>query len=499
MQIYSNTIYIAELQSIFSSRGGVFFQATHPGGSSSIYYTRPRGARIFHPELRSCDTRSRVCVFSSQCLYNVVFATVSLLYYISHGHHSGFPRLCMTMATEGYNCKIIGSVPDYLQTNCLKCKRVLRNPWQVTCCGKEYCKYCIEQHKGPCLNRECRVKTFNKFPDKNHQRILNQFKVSCPNERCEWKEKLSQLDEHLNLNPSQRKQLEGCMFSSVQCMHCDNTFIRREIADHQQKQCDRRPFICKYCHYRSTFKDINTKHLQVCPKHPVDCPQRCGLIKTLERQDVQNHIKYECDMTIVECDFPECKEKFQRKLTQSHKDRCVDKHMQLLLSRVKQLEEEKTQREERERKEEEDRLRLKVLPITLTMSDFVQLKNTRRSWQSQVFYTREGGYALHLSVHPAGKGFTAKAAFGEAVTVYLYRARGDYDEELRWPLKGTVTITLLDQQNGENHLTETADIQFSRHGNNDSKAWHTFIYHKNIARFVKNNSLKFIISMIEHV
>ena len=63
----------------------------------------------------------------------------------------------------GYDCKFVDTPPDKLK--CQICLLVAGAPHQVMCCGRVYCKACLEEHKKnsrTCPN--CRKRGRN-FPD----------------------------------------------------------------------------------------------------------------------------------------------------------------------------------------------------------------------------------------------------------------------------------------------------------------------------------------------
>ena len=119
----------------------------------------------------------------------------------------------------GFECEFVEAPVDYLQSECPICLHILREPYQVTCCGKSFCRRCIERVKGsnkpcPCCNKG----DFNDFPNLGLQQPLYGFKVYCINkgEGCEWRGELGKLNNHLNLNPQDRnKELEGCEFAEI--------------------------------------------------------------------------------------------------------------------------------------------------------------------------------------------------------------------------------------------------------------------------------------------
>ena len=72
---------------------------------------------------------------------------------------------------EGYDYEFVDPVPD--DYTCPICTLVQRDAHQVTCCGKIYCKTCLEQLKKKANKFECPncrsslAGDYKFFPDKN--------------------------------------------------------------------------------------------------------------------------------------------------------------------------------------------------------------------------------------------------------------------------------------------------------------------------------------------
>ena len=47
------------------------------------------------------------------------------------------------------------------------------------------------------------------------------------------------------------------------------------------------------------------------------------------------------------------------------------------------------------------------------------------------------------------------------ISVYCHLMKGKHDDHLRWPFKGTVTISLLDQMGDNQHHTRTIHLETS--------------------------------------
>ena len=149
----------------------------------------------------------------------------------------------------GFDCEFVEKPAKGVQSECPVCLLVLKEPYQVTCCGYGFCRVCIERVRAdnnpcPC----CNAKKFDSFEDKRLKRSLYDFKVHCANKKqgCKWVGELGELEKHLNSKPPQDKQLEGCQFIQVQCLHCSKRILRSGVKIHQNDQCLRRPFTCGY-------------------------------------------------------------------------------------------------------------------------------------------------------------------------------------------------------------------------------------------------------------
>ena len=371
----------------------------------------------------------------------------------------------------GFESEFVQDPPQWLQTECPICLLILREPYQVTCCGKSFCRLCIERVKGdhkpcPCCNEN----DFNDYSNKGLQQPLYGFKVYCSKKEkgCEWKGELGQLDKHLNTNPQDDKELEGCEFAEIECSYCSDVIVRSQLLHHKKELCDKRPFSCEYCNeYESTYDDVIHNHWPVCGCHPVQCPNECGAFP--QRKNVDNHVQKDCPLTVVECDFhyAGCEVKLpHRKMLQHLKDGLVA-HVSLLAASHKRQQDEyqkeikvlnkrhqKDIKTLKRRQEEEikamsgeiSKLKMKIkqlrldtqqiFPIDFAVKD-PDTSTVRDPWSSTSFYSHSQGYKLRIA-------FFKNIFVGPIISCYLMR--GEYDGLLEWSLKATMKLALLNQQ-----------------------------------------------------
>ena len=342
----------------------------------------------------------------------------------------------------GFECEFVEDPPKYLQTDCPVCLHIIREPYQVTCCGKSFCKVCIERVKAknnpcPC----CKQDNFDDFPNKGLQQPLYGFQVHCTNKEtgCQWTGELRQLDKHLNLNQSEDDQLNGCEFADIKCSYCSLYVTRNKLLHHQNELCDKRPFQCECCNsYESTYEDVVHNHLPVCGHHPILCPNECGA--SFQRQNLENHIDKVCPLTVVGCEFhyAGCEVRLPRKNLQQHITDDLVAHFCLLAASHK-----KQQNEIKTLNEELNALKLRTTQLqshtAIVPVDFIienPLNYTAfKVWSSSHFYTHSKGYKLSIR-------FTKLSVF----YIGAYILQGEFDNLLQWPFKADIIIHILNRQ-----------------------------------------------------
>ncbi|XP_064385186.1 TNF receptor-associated factor 4-like [Halichondria panicea] len=446
----------------------------------------------------------------------------------------------------GFDCEFVEPPPErYVQSECPVCLQIIREPHQVTCCGKKFCKACIEHIKAiqkPCPT--CNEEEFSNFPDKGLKQSLYDLKVRCSHQKdgCEWMKELRQLDEHLNTDPQPEKQLDGCQFVEIDCIYnCGNHQQRRYIQKHQIKDCPKRPFGCEHCHdYKSTYDDVTNNHWPVCGSFPVPCPNQCG--STIQRQNINSHVADECPLTTINCDFHHvgCAVKLPRQDMPEHLRENLLTHISLLAtSHAKQQDKianlvDENYKQQKSYKTSLTALQTKVItleeekqllttnggkqqvqpapcttiplgPPVLTMTNFQQHKRDDDEWLSPPVYTHHPGYKICLKVYANGYG-TSK---GTHVTVGVFFMRGEFDDSLKWPFRGVISYQLLDQVNGKDHEIDISiydDYMLNEYctrvteGERSKRGWgkQKFIAHSELEpKYLRNDTLLFQIHKVE--
>ncbi|XP_065887556.1 TNF receptor-associated factor 3-like isoform X2 [Dysidea avara] len=87
-----------------------------------------------------------------------------------------------------------------------------------------------------------------------------------------------------------------------------------------------------------------------------------------------------------------------------------------------------------------------LIPFVIKLTEFEKRKSRQESWHSPPFYTSKQGYKMHLMVKPDG--LTGNSSH---VSVGLFLMKGEHDDQLTWPVKGVLSIQLLNQIGDHNH------------------------------------------------
>ena len=404
------------------------------------------------------------------------------------------PRAVPRDRGGGYDCDFVEPPPEAIQAECPVCLQVLREPCLISCCGHKFCRECIERvKKDRKLCPLCSKQDFTFMRELGLERSLKELEVWCSykHEGCEWRGKLGKLEEHLNQDPSPESQLNGCECVVVECMYykCGEWFQRRHIATHQNEQCKKRPYSCDYCRdYASTFEDVIGVHYPQCGKYPVTCPNDCGTHK-MERQNVEGHLRDVCPLELVDCPFhyAGCETQLPRKDMPEHMKDTVT-HLTLLATVTQRLsvENQKLTKENQQLQQriEEDH---KIMQITkqefqsfkeegqkrigevqtLLQQQITELTDRvgaqqekfnhpgfpiyfrlKPSKHSPAFYTNLHGYRMRISVD-----FDEVDGL-EYLSIFTHIVRGPFDDYLKWPFRGKITIQLVNQAGCDDHIEE---------------------------------------------
>ena len=361
----------------------------------------------------------------------------------------------------GYDCEFVEPPPAAFQTDCPICLHVLREPCVISCpCGQKICRECVEQiteDDKPCPL--CNKTDFTYLRDYGLERYLKAQEVWCShkNDGCEWRGKLGEYEQHLNRNPSQENQLTGCQFVEIECENgCGERFQRRHIASHQNQECPERPFACEYCHeYESAFTDVTENHYFVCELYPVTCPNKCRK-DPFKQQDIEKHIENECPLEEINCPlhYAGCKVRLPRKDMPEHMTDTVT-HLTLLATVTQSLfrENQEVRQTTEDLKKENQKLQREVKELRahkLGLPVEYRIMKSKGNVRLPSFFSHSHGYKMSIRVYPDGNGT------GAHVSIFAYLMQGEYDDHLKWPFRGRITVQIVNQAGDHSHVERTA-------------------------------------------
>ena len=300
---------------------------------------------------------------------------------------------------------------------CPVCFEFVLEPVQ-TSCGHLFCKECVE---GVTVCPVCR-KQFSSMPDHFNNRRVRSLRVKCPftASGCKWVGDLG------------------------------------DVGDHEAAWCKYLPKPCPYCDFTTMQKEKLLQHLMTCDNHTFQCPNGCGAAPS--RRGLDQHLE-ECPEQLVHCKFSMlgCDSVLPRKAMEHHIATSAEHSTEFLLQHVMKLTDLVSQLCAKggvwNPLEQKTWLRNMFLrkepPLIVKMTGFQEKKKYDEVWYCDPVYSQFGGYKMCLRVDANGSG----NGEGTHVSVYAYLMRGDNDDNLKWPFKGTIKVSLLNQLEDGQHRT----------------------------------------------
>ena len=259
----------------------------------------------------------------------------------------------------GYDYKFYDPLPD--ECPCPVCTLVQKDPHQLTCCGKIFCKSCLDQLIK--LNKSCPncrgdfIRSKKYFPDVNTNRKIKHFRIHCKNERqgCTWIGCLKDLEvSHVPKCPfelvpcTNKKTSNGGIeiydgrrteiFGS-RTLHaeCGALVQRSNLQKHMTTECEWRQVTCVHCKIKSTFTFINGRHIELCPSIPITCDNK-GCHEKVKRSLMEQHQAI-CPHKIVSCRYSSvgCQQKIKRQDIQTHNKECMEAHLDIAVSTLERV------------------------------------------------------------------------------------------------------------------------------------------------------------------
>ncbi len=217
----------------------------------------------------------------------------------------------MAFSSSSYDYKFCDPLPD--ECPCLVCTLVQKDPHQLTCCGKIFCKSCLDElikRDQSCPN--CRsdfIKGRTYFPDTNTERKIMHLRIHCVDKGCEWIGCMKDLKRPAHLLTCAGR-LVRCMKGNGKC----GTLVKASDLQKHLTKCEWREIACAHCKRKGTFHHINGEHTKECLCIPVACKVQ-GCQKKVDRSLLKTH-QESCPHKIFSCKYASvgCKRKIKKEI-----------------------------------------------------------------------------------------------------------------------------------------------------------------------------------------
>ena len=117
-----------------------------------------------------------------------------------------------------------------------------------------------------------------------------------------------------------------------------------------------------------------------------------------------------------------------------------------------------------------------------TISEFSKHKALGDAWHSQSFFTHPKGYKFNLVVYANGHG----SGEGTHIGVGIQMMKGEYDEALMFPFRGTFTFEIMNWQKDKNHVQDAVSITDDNDSHCKAGGRVTVGEHAAVAKYISN-------------
>lgn len=331
---------------------------------------------------------------------------------------------------------------------CPVCKDVIHNPQVVLCCKEHICEGCIKKLKADKKQcPTCNNKKFSIKSDPSFKKLLDAQEIHCTNKvnGCLWSGPLGNLDDHLN------SQSDSCSYAnSSSVAMATHRKMRRQISSSNGVDIVFCPCYAVGCNTTISKDDISShmngsikEHVQLITGYAQQLQEREKDIKEseaeLERKTEILIIK-ELANAEKETEANDTRRKLEelQVLVEAKNNEIID-----LCDEISKL---------KKRGQQPDSQYIQPIPNSnvfsyrFIMSNFSQYchgAGGKLCWGSDSFYTHDEGYKMSFVVD----------VVLNSLRVSLCILPGTFDDNLSWPLQGSITISLLNQLENYNHYS----------------------------------------------
>lgn len=225
------------------------------------------------------------------------------------------------------------------------------------------------------------------------------------------------------------------------CNRDNKLFTREDLSKHLKKYCPKRPYKCKRCGEKGTYLSITHCHEKLCTKKPIFC-SNAECTEIVQQQGLKRHLET-CEFTKVPCKYQRlgCEAVMKRREMPQHEGR-NNEHLCLALNKVLTMEAKL------------EKIEVTMNSLTYKFDEIRKKKESKNDFYTPTFYSSPKGYCMRIKLYVMET---------ESEKIYLSVCpgilKGEFDEELKWPLVGKMTCKILNQVEDEQHLKRTIDLE----------------------------------------
>ena len=327
----------------------------------------------------------------------------------------------------------LGSLEQHLNTTSVGggCQYVaIECPYS---CNERVQKRNLEEHKSrhcplrPFTCQYCNHKATYQEVTKEHWPVCEKYPLPCPNECGEEEMERQHLKGHLE---------QTCPLEVIQCEYsyagCRAQLQRRLVSAHIKENMEAHLFLMtqevpklhkRNCQLvaciKQQGKQIKQQGIQMKQDRD-EIKQQADQIKQQEDQIKQQEDQIKQDRVQIKQQGDQIKQQGDKIKQQGDKIKQQLKQWEFLIEQIK-----------RQRKQD-------IPPVDIVMVEFREHKSKADVWYSPPFYSHLGGYKMCLKVDVNGYGDRK----GTHVSVFVHLMKGVFDDALKWPFCGDVTVQL---------------------------------------------------------
>ena len=273
---------------------------------------------------------------------------------------------------------------------------------------------------------------------KNHHHQCNKFPVTCPNKCQEAPFERQKVENHVKVE---------CPLTEVNCpLHyagCEVRLPRKDMPEHMRDTVTHLTLLATVTlTLLKENQELKQYNQQLAVKQSTTEAHYQELQKATEKEfeTFKKEIHKNKKLRQIIKDLKEENHKIQQnqmqiKLKQISTEKAIARQSQLLEATEKKVE----------------MLKNKVCELSLTFGgfpiDFYVNYAIKGEQYSPSFYTHSHGYRMCMEVDTNGAG----DAEGTHVSIYTCLMRGTYDDHLKWPFRGEITIQIVNQAGDHSH------------------------------------------------